>query len=398
MMTDKEFDERIKELCGSVEIMPEPGGWDRMEKTLARKRRRSLLLRAGYAAAAAAAVLAGVFLWPYDSAGIIPEISSSVTVTPPVADAFEKDLSVLPGGGAAGLEVQLVADASENDMSVQTGGLSESGIPVPVSEVPVESFESDEAVSDGRDSGESAGRSLAGQLELGDYLSFAEEDDRPVRKRSISLDASSDLYTLFGSGNVSFSRRSMSGGAGSGADFTVKPLNGEYPTHSFPLSFALNVKFSFGRFGLGTGINYTFLKNSYEALVYDYAYMPALTYQATVDQSLHYLGIPVLFSCDIIGTEKVSFYALAGGMVEKGFGLKYRIDRPGEGISYKSVGVDGLQWSVNLGLGAEYRFLPFVGVYADPRLTYYFYCDQPYSIRLEQPLQFDLNIGLRFHF
>lgn len=58
---------------------------------------------------------------------------------------------------------------------------------------------------------------------------------------------------------------------------------------------------------------------------------------------------------------------------------------------------EGLQWSANVGLGLEYRFIDFMGLYVDPRLTYFFDCDQPYSVRTEQPLQFNLEMGFRFH-
>ena len=56
-----------------------------------------------------------------------------------------------------------------------------------------------------------------------------------------------------------------------------------------------------------------------------------------------------------------------------------------------------VQWSANVGIGLEYRIWDFMGIYVDPRLTYFFDCDQPYSVRTEQPLQFNLELGFRFH-
>ena len=67
-------------------------------------------------------------------------------------------------------------------------------------------------------------------------------------------------------------------------------------------------------------------------------------------------------------------------------------------VTYQKDGkASGLQWSANVGIGLEYRFLDFMGVYVDPRLTYFFDCGQPYSVRSEQPLQFNLQMGFRFH-
>ena len=69
------------------------------------------------------------------------------------------------------------------------------------------------------------------------------------------------------------------------------------------------------------------------------------------------------------------------------YAVKYQHDSKAEGV----------QWSANIGLGVEYRFLDFMGIYVDPRLTYFFDCGQPYSVRTEQPLQFNLEMGFRFH-
>ena len=69
------------------------------------------------------------------------------------------------------------------------------------------------------------------------------------------------------------------------------------------------------------------------------------------------------------------------------YGIRYR----------KSLDPVGIQWSANVGIGLEYRIWDFMGIYVDPRLTYFFDCDQPYSVRTEQPLQFNLELGFRFH-
>ncbi len=399
-MTDKEFDESIRRMCESVEVAPDAGGWDRIEKAMVRRSRVTWAVR-GFAAAAVAAVVIGMFISPEGDSPVTAEvvpvgITDQLAAVQPVVVSPEPVVPALSGSPrrdpVSAVAVVPAASACEEEMPVADV------IPGPAA--PQEIPPSDDEQSSGTENPDvkpaSGERSLEEQIREAQYLAYAEDEEKP-KKKGVSIDASSDMYTLFGSGNVSFSRRNMSGGSGSSADFVIKPLNGEYPSHSFPISAGLGLRFSFGRFGIGTGVNYTYMKSSYEALVYDNDYYPAKTYQASVDQSLHYIGIPVTFLCDIITSDKLSFYASAGGVVEKGFGLKYRLMSRDGNISYKSLGVDGLQWSVDLGLGLEYRFLKFMGVYLDPRLTYYFYCDQPYSIRLEQPLQLNLNLGFRFH-
>lgn len=403
-MTDKEFDESIRRMCDSVEEMPASGGWELIERTMARRSRMVWTVRACAAAAVAAAVVLGLFLLPEgENTGI--SVSAGGDIMAQTSVDVEPAASVISSEPAVTLVSEPVRPAAASSVSSAPadGGTACQTLEVPAAE-PVNTRESvhEERMEEvGEDDAKSERPSsvvpsIGEQLSQNDYLAFAGNEDK-LRVRSVSIDASSDMYTLFGSGNVSFSRRSMSGGAGSDADFVVKPLNGEYPSHNFPITAGLGLRFSFGRFGIGTGVNYTFMKSSYEALVYDNDYYPAKTYQASVDQSVHYLGIPLTFLCDIIANDKLSFYALAGGMVEKGFGLKYRLMTPDGNITYKSLSVNGLQWSANLGLGFEYKFVKFMGLYVDPKLTYYFYSDQPYSIRLEQPLQLSLNLGFRFH-
>ena len=120
-------------------------------------------------------------------------------------------------------------------------------------------------------------------------------------------------------------------------------------------------------------------------------------FQASVEQSVHYLGVPLNFYVNILSGDRLSFYANVGGMVEKAMKVSYDMTDAYD-VKYRRDGnVAGVQWSANVGLGLEYRFLDFMGVFVDPRLTYFFDCGQPYSVRTEQPLQFNLELGFRFH-
>ena len=57
--------------------------------------------------------------------------------------------------------------------------------------------------------------------------------------------------------------------------------------------------------------------------------------------------------------------------------------------------VDGVQTSVNLGIGVEFLLGKHLGLYIDPSLRYYFDCGQPKSIRTAQPLMMGFEMGLR---
>ena len=142
---------------------------------------------------------------------------------------------------------------------------------------------------------------------------------------------------------------------------------------------------------MGLGLNYTYLFSEYEALI-------DRSIHAYVEQSIQYIGLPITVYYNIIGNEKLAFYASLGGTVERALKISY------DAVSTSGTNIDryrkpeGVQWSVNAGIGFEYRFVKFLGLYIDPRLTYYFdNPSQPLSVRTEQPLQFNFEVGLRFH-
>lgn len=114
------------------------------------------------------------------------------------------------------------------------------------------------------------------------------------------------------------------------------------------------------------------------------------------EQTLHYIGLPLYLYANIYSTERLFLYGGAGAMVEKG--IAERIKRSGPVPQDYTNRVDGLQWSAGATIGAEYRLGRRVGLYADPMVMYYFDCNQPKSIRSAQPLQFKLEIGLRYRF
>ena len=47
-------------------------------------------------------------------------------------------------------------------------------------------------------------------------------------------------------------------------------------------------------------------------------------------------------------------------------------------------------------IGVKYLFCNSVFIYSDPGIRYYFDCGQPRSIRTQQPLMMNFEVGLRF--
>ena len=75
------------------------------------------------------------------------------------------------------------------------------------------------------------------------------------------------------------------------------------------------------------------------------------------------------------------------------------IDNLAKETDTQSHVVKPLQWSVNASAGVQFDIVPSVGVYAEPGISYYF--DNGSDIRTiykDEPLNFNLNVGMRFNF
>lgn len=382
------FDRKVRDLLDSCSETPPQMVWDRIEAGLDRRRKRVVWKRMAYGSAAAA-VAAGMLtfaLLKTDEPQQFPVIQLA-------------DLSYSPSVHERVLEVPLLPPSRT---IAAEGNALEKSDSEPLEERVEQSAvldESDIRIAEDR-SGAVAGAvggvpsiyDMAGRADCEAAADLSEEDFCSAREKpAFSLSASGNLSPTRATGNVDFSQPNYSWGAdGTSSSTGIVPVS--EPRHYFPVSVGLELKYSFlnDRLGVGLGLNYTFLNSRYEALV-------DRQYQASVDQSVHYLGIPLNFYVNILSGDRIQFYADAGCMMERAMKVSYDITDLYSVKYHQTKAAQGLQWSVNVGLGLEYRFMSFLGVYVDPRLTYFFDCGQPYSVRTEQPLQFNLQMGFRFH-
>ena len=160
--------------------------------------------------------------------------------------------------------------------------------------------------------------------------------------------------------------------------------------YSLPLNLGVQLQFPIGeKLSLGAGVSYTMLRSKFDCLVNKVRY--------NGQQTLHYIGIPVNVYGIVAQRENFIFYINGGAMIEKGLRAKYKFS------SYKdshchSTEIDGLQFSINAGLGVEYKFADYMGLYFEPNIIYFTNSDVQYSIRTDQPLQIKAELGCRFHF
>ena len=162
-------------------------------------------------------------------------------------------------------------------------------------------------------------------------------------------------------------------------------------THLPPLSFGITARKNLGKYGgVESGLVYTYLSSRFEWSGYD------------VHQYLHYLGIPVNMVV-YLGNSKSNWrvYLSGGFMVEKGLRAIYRQERQIQSehrITTVRSHIPGLQWSLNGGLGINYKLEKGWGIYFEPRFGFSFDCNQPVSIRTEYPIYFGVNLGLNYEF
>ena len=166
-------------------------------------------------------------------------------------------------------------------------------------------------------------------------------------------------------------------------------------TFGVPFSAGIGVRIPLGgRFSIGTGINYSLLSRSFTGIYYNESGVSSG--EVTIDNKMHYIGIPVNAYYDIVSLDKFKFYCYGGAEAEYCFKNVYDI-HTGSGVTQTSK-VSGIQFSAGAGLGVEYLFTDKFGLYFDPGVRYYFSADQPRSLRTEHPFNINFDLGLRFDF
>lgn len=169
-------------------------------------------------------------------------------------------------------------------------------------------------------------------------------------------------------------------------------------TYSIPVSAGLGIKIDLGGgFAVGSGFTWTYLERAFSG-----EYIRVLedgTYTThncdRIRQVTQYAGIPLNLYYSPVSGKGFDFYVFAGGSVEKALSNRFSTVVAGQKFGY-GTRVRALQWSVAAGLGVELEMLPWLGLYLDPSLRYYFACEQPKSIRTQQQLQASFEAGLRF--
>lgn len=419
-MSDELWLKKIKERLDDCSEPLPPGGWERLKRELdkaasaAVPHRSRLVMMRRWSVAAAASVLvavAAVSLWllqspvgqevrraevpvvtqPDEIPGSVPE-NEQLALASEVPSRTKNSRTVVPVNVAA----VPVSEAAENIETKEGEDVIET---VPVVDVPevedvaVPKEEKKESVrrstpkktsldeprvisrSQKREDGWSFGLSVgnrSGSSDGGDKdLIYDSGPGGLVQGSNINLSATTNgVIAIPGEQELTFK---------DGMPYVLKrsdePVDAK---HRQPVSVGFSVRKNLGHgLSVESGLMYTYL---YSDLYFGKG-------NNSVEQKLHYLGIPLRVNWNFVDTRKFSVYLSAGGAIEKCVYGK---------LGDEKQTVDPVQLSVLGALGAQYNLSRRWGLYVEPGISYYFDDgSKVQTIRKERPCSFTLQAGLR---
>lgn len=170
-------------------------------------------------------------------------------------------------------------------------------------------------------------------------------------------------------------------------------------SHKIPVKVGLIARYNItGRLGVETGLTYSILSSSVKI-----GNSETGKNWSTGSQTLHYLGIPLNISFNILNSRYVNIYVTGGGMMEKSISGSIKTDEYVDGKFDRTLTTNispkGLQWSVNAAAGIQANILPQLGFFVEPGVSHHFKNgSRVRSIYTDKPTDFSLGFGLRYSF
>ena len=168
--------------------------------------------------------------------------------------------------------------------------------------------------------------------------------------------------------------------------------------HERPLTLQISLSRQFNsHWSLATGLSYTRMKSTFESGNENTIILRT--------QRLHYLGIPLKLGYRVVGGYRWSLYTIGGVQLDIPVSARLTTQYI-YGGSYATIGnsqdIDATirapwQWSVGVGIGAQYQIVPHLNVYLEPSLNYFIPTSTDVeSYRTEHPFDLYLPFGIRF--
>lgn len=419
-MGNIEFDKRVRDLMEGHLETPDAGSWERISSSLARRKRAKVLFmrRTIFATTAVAASLALLFFLdggevtaPQKS--IIPDKLIVEATQPSAKEIPDETRAVNTSIKAVNTNIKPHIKAANTDTKAANTETSVVNTETKVAITDTKSANTEtkvintdtKVINDGHKQVTETPQSTSNtntsitsktsEVKKRDYLfdlsrkSGRRKTQSPLLALStnISPSTASNSVTLMG---LSKSQSDVITNVVSTIQKAYVPQEVVSNT-KFLMPISLGVQFQYPlskRLYTATGLNYTLLFSHYDAISREQTRETQLT--------LHYIGIPLNLYYNLFNKESLRVYVSGGVAIEKGLYAYYKVFENGIRKSY-GQSIDGLQWSMNGGFGAEFQVNRGAGIYFDPSIAYYFDNNQPLSIRSSQPLQFKFELGFRFH-
>ena len=168
--------------------------------------------------------------------------------------------------------------------------------------------------------------------------------------------------------------------------------------HERPLTLQLSLSRQINNhWSLSTGLSYTRLKSTFES-----GNENTLIHRT---QKLHYLGIPIKLNYRMAGGNRWSLYTSGGAQLDIPISARLTTQYI-YGGPYAPIGNSPeinanisapWQWSVGVGIGAQYQIVPHLNIYLEPSLNYFIPTSSDIeAYRTEHPFDLSLPFGLRF--
>jgi len=174
---------------------------------------------------------------------------------------------------------------------------------------------------------------------------------------------------------------------------TKTPVGFSNINYAPPISFGLIIRKNLNKsWSMESGLVYTYLLTTFEN---------AGVQQNNAGLHLHYIGVPLNLIARLWNYPTWEIYVSGGAMAEKGIRSFYVLNQYTGNREYTSTvtsAIDGFQWSVNGGIGATYKLNQHLGIFFEPKISYYFDDKQPVSARTEYPAVIGLTAGVRLQF
>lgn len=170
-------------------------------------------------------------------------------------------------------------------------------------------------------------------------------------------------------------------------------------SHKIPVKVGLTARYNItGRLGIETGLTYSVLSSSVKI-----GNSETGKNWSTGSQTLHYLGIPLNISFNILNSRYLNIYVTGGGMMEKSISGSIKTDEYVDGKFDRTLTTNispkGLLWSINAAAGVQANILPQLGFFVEPGVSHHFKNgSRVRSIYTDKPTDFSLGFGLRYSF